>query len=107
MARSLNFLIEGQVSNQDYLMTQYVATRWYRAPELVFNRNYSEKIDVWSLGCIMSELVTRRPLFPSKNCIDSLKLIFSLVEMPSPEFCNSVAVPLVKKMLIGKVFDIF
>jgi len=50
MARSLNFLIDGQVSNQDYLMTQYVATRWYRAPELVFNRNYSEKIDIWSLG---------------------------------------------------------
>jgi len=58
------------------------------------------------LGCIMSELITRRPLFPSKNCINSLKLIFSLVELPSQEFCNSIPVPLVKEILIGKSSDI-
>ena len=104
MARSLNFLTSGQILNQDYLLTQYVVTRWYRAPELVFSRNYSEKIDIWSIGCILSELVLRKPLFPSKNCSEALKLIFSLVEIPSDEFIDSITVPIVKHILKGYTF---
>ena len=108
MARSLSFLNDARVSNQDYLLTQYVATRWYRAPELVFDRNYSEKIDIWSIGCILSELVTRKPLFPSKNCINSLKLIFSIVEFPGEIFCESILVPFVKNLLIGRfIFNFY
>ena len=45
--------------------TDYVSTRWYRAPEVLLrSTNYSSPIDVWAVGCIMAELYTRRPLFP-------------------------------------------
>jgi len=43
-------------------------TLWYRAPELLFGCSmYSEKIDMWSLGCIFAELITLKPLFPGDN----------------------------------------
>lgn len=45
--------------------TEYVATRWYRAPELVLrSKNYDQSVDVFALGCIMAELILGRPLFP-------------------------------------------
>lgn len=48
-------------------MTEYVQTRWYRAPELLLGcDNYGSPIDMWSVGCIMGELMGRRPLFPGK-----------------------------------------
>lgn len=48
-------------------MTEYVVTRWYRAPELLLScDHYTAAIDVWSVGCILAELLGRRPLFPGK-----------------------------------------
>ena len=45
--------------------TEYVVTRWYRAPEVMLARHeYNKAIDVWSVGCIMAELMDRKPLFP-------------------------------------------
>ena len=46
--------------------TEYVVTRWYRCPELLLspNKPYSGCIDIWSIGCIMAELIKRKPLFP-------------------------------------------
>jgi serine/threonine protein kinase len=44
---------------------RYVVTRWYRAPEVILNASeYTDAIDVWSIGCIMAELLGRAPLFP-------------------------------------------
>jgi len=49
-------------------MTQYVATRWYRAPELILlTLNYTAAIDMWSVGCILAEMLGRRHLFPGKH----------------------------------------
>ena len=49
-------------------MTDYVATRWYRAPELLLSmREYNESVDVWSVGCIFAELIRRRPFLPGTN----------------------------------------
>ena len=49
--------------------TCYVVTRWYRAPELLLQWNVATKaIDMWSVGCIFAELITRKVLFPGKNC---------------------------------------
>lgn len=49
-------------------MTQYVATRWYRAPELLCGLvDYGTAIDLWSVGCIFAEMIMRRQLFPGKN----------------------------------------
>ena len=45
-------------------MTEYVATRWYRAPEILFSTcNYTKAIDMWSIGCILAEILIGKPLF--------------------------------------------
>lgn len=64
--------------------TDYVSTRWYRAPEVLLrSTNYSSPIDVWALGCIMAELYTLRPLFPGSSEIDELFKICSVLGTPS------------------------
>jgi len=66
------------------LMTGYIATRWYRAPEIVFEDNcYSFEIDVWGVGCILGEMITGEPLFPGENSIHQFELICNLVGTPS------------------------
>ena len=57
-------------------MTDYVATRWYRAPELLISQGeYSTEVDYWAIGCIMGELVDGNPLFPGENEIDQIHCI--------------------------------
>ena len=52
-------------------MTEYVATRWYRAPEIMLSfTNYTTAIDLWSVGCILAELLGGRPIFKGKECVD-------------------------------------
>lgn len=74
-------------------MTEYVVTRWYRAPELLLScDHYTASIDVWSVGCILAELLGRRPLFPGKDYVDQLKLIIKTCGPPSEDdlsFINS------------------
>jgi len=54
-------------------MSDYVITRWYRAPEILLgNKKYNDKVDVWSIGCIFAEMVIQRPLLRGK---DSNKII--------------------------------
>uniref|UniRef100_A0A5B7A7P4 mitogen-activated protein kinase n=1 Tax=Davidia involucrata TaxID=16924 RepID=A0A5B7A7P4_DAVIN len=67
--------------------TDYVATRWYRAPELCgsFFSKYTPAIDIWSIGCIFAELLTGKPLFPGKNVVHQLDLMTDLLGTPSPE----------------------
>ncbi|CAN1818488.1 Mitogen-activated protein kinase homolog NTF3 [Linum perenne] len=61
-------------------MTEYVVTRWYRAPELLLCcDNYGTSIDVWSVGCIFAELLGRKPLFPGTECLNQLKLIINIL----------------------------
>ncbi|KAL3652726.1 Mitogen-activated protein kinase 4 [Castilleja foliolosa] len=64
-------------------MTEYVVTRWYRAPELLLNcSEYTAAIDVWSVGCILAEIMTREPIFPGKDYVHQLKLITELIGTP-------------------------
>ena len=67
--------------NQQNPMTEYVVTRWYRCPELLLspNRPYNEAIDLWSIGCILAELIKRKPLFPGKSHANQVQLIFEVV----------------------------
>ncbi|KAF2932255.1 mitogen-activated protein kinase 17 isoform X1 [Oryza sativa Japonica Group] len=67
--------------------TDYVATRWYRAPELCgsFFSKYTPAIDIWSVGCIFAELLTGKPLFPGKNVVHQLDLMTDLLGTPSAE----------------------
>lgn len=49
-------------------LTEYVSTRWYRAPELALNsRSYNQSVDMFALGCIMGEMYLGRPLFPGRT----------------------------------------
>ncbi|KXS15992.1 Pkinase-domain-containing protein, partial [Gonapodya prolifera JEL478] len=60
--------------------TDYVATRWYRAPELlVGDTAYSKPVDVWATGCIFAELLTGQPLFPGESDVDQLYRIVKVL----------------------------
>lgn len=64
--------------------TEYVSTRWYRAPELLFrNSNYSQAIDLWALGTIMAELFLGHPLFAGRTEIEQLLHIMTILGTPS------------------------
>ncbi|CCD69307.1 Cyclin-dependent kinase 7 [Caenorhabditis elegans] len=70
--------------NRNY--THQVVTRWYRAPELLFGaRSYGVGIDIWSVGCIIAELLLRNPIFPGESDIDQLVKIFNILGCPTPE----------------------
>ncbi|KAI2805966.1 Mitogen-activated protein kinase 14 [Blomia tropicalis] len=72
-------------------MTGYVATRWYRAPEVMLNwMHYNNTMDIWSVGCIMAEMLTGRPLFPGTDHIDQLLKIMRLCGTPDDEFMNRI-----------------
>ncbi|CAD5121101.1 DgyrCDS9641 [Dimorphilus gyrociliatus] len=67
-------------------MTQEVVTQYYRAPELLMGaRHYSSAIDMWSIGCIFAELLSRRILFQAASPIQQLDLIMNLLGTPGPE----------------------
>jgi cell division cycle 2-like protein len=67
-------------------LTQLVVTLWYRAPELLLGaKTYGAAIDMWSVGCIFGEILTRDPLLPGKNEVDALTKIFELCGIPTDE----------------------
>ncbi|XP_021957237.1 mitogen-activated protein kinase 1 [Folsomia candida] len=67
-------------------LTEYVATRWYRAPEIMLNsKGYTKSIDIWSVGCILAEMLSNRPIFPGKHYLDQLNHILGILGTPSEE----------------------
>ena len=69
-------------------MTEYVVTRWYRAPELVLGSDqYTAAVDVWAAGCIVAEMVIRKPLLPGKSYVDQLARIVRLLGKPADTAC--------------------
>ncbi|CAH2058125.1 unnamed protein product [Thlaspi arvense] len=75
-----------RVTSESDFMTEYVVTRWYRAPELLLNSSdYTAAIDVWSVGCIFMELMDRKPLFPGRDHVHQLRLLMELIGTPSEE----------------------
>lgn len=79
LSRGINF----ETANP-MMSTPYVATRWYRAPELLLMWETATKaIDVWSVGCIFAELFGRKALFPGKNYLHQLDLILDVLGTPS------------------------
>merc|ERR1711871_1906907 len=64
-------------------MTDYVATRWYRAPEIILSQNkYTKAIDMGAVGCIFAELLNRKPLFPGSDSMHQIQLIVELLGAP-------------------------
>ncbi len=67
-------------------LTQLVVTLWYRAPELLLGaEEYDFEIDIWSVGCIFAELLTKEPLFQGKNEVDQLSKVFAILGTPTKE----------------------
>ena len=72
-------------------LTRYVVTRWYRAPELlVQNRQYDCKVDMWSTGCILAEVLGAKAIFPGKDSLHQLRLVVELLGLPSDEELGTI-----------------
>ncbi|KAI8567107.1 hypothetical protein RHMOL_Rhmol02G0095500 [Rhododendron molle] len=91
-----------RVTSETDFMTEYVVTRWYRAPELLLNSSdYTAAIDVWSVGCVFMELMDRKPLFPGRDHVHQLRLLMELIGTPSEtevEFLNENAKRYLKQL---------
>ncbi|XP_075039577.1 mitogen-activated protein kinase 14B-like isoform X1 [Mixophyes fleayi] len=72
-------------------MTGYVVTRWYRAPEIILNwMHYSQTVDIWSVGCILAEMITGHVLFPGGDYFDELFKIIEVIGSPQPSLINKM-----------------
>lgn len=81
-----DFGLARPVSSKGGNYTNNVITLWYRPPELLLGANsYGPAVDMWSVGCIMAELLYKKPIFPGKTELDQLDLIFRLCGSPTEE----------------------
>ncbi|XP_054168836.1 mitogen-activated protein kinase 14-like [Oppia nitens] len=112
----LKILDFGLARQSEAEMTGYVATRWYRAPEIMLNwMHYNLTVDIWSVGCIMAELITSKTLFPGTDHIDQLLRIMNLCGTPDEEFMKKISseearnyirsLPTMKKKSFNDVFS--
>lgn len=74
--------------SHDHNMTPYVVTRYYRSPEVVLGMDYGPNVDIWSVGCIMGEMVRGRVVFCGTDHIDQWNKITELLGTPSSEFTD-------------------
>lgn len=82
------------------ILTEYVATRWYRAPEILLGSNkYSKAVDMWSVGCILGELVVGKAIFPGTSTLNQIERIIELLGKPKPEEVDSLESPLAANIL--------
>ena len=66
------------------IMTDYIATRWYRAPELLMgSRVYSKEVDVWALGCLVGEMFRGKAMFPGNSTINQIEKVLAWTGAPS------------------------
>ena len=78
-------LVKGEVN------VSYICSRYYRAPELIFGATeYTNSIDVWSVGCVMAELLLGQPLFPGDSGVDQLVEIIKVLGTPSREMIHTM-----------------
>lgn len=96
-------------------MTEYVATRWYRAPEIMLSfTNYTKAIDMWSVGCILAELLGGKPLFRGKDYVDQLNQILLILGTPRESTLTKIgsiraqnyvrSLPLMRKVPYTEIF---
>ena len=74
-------------------MTEFIATRWYRAPEVLFgSTTYSTKSDMWSLGCLIYEMFAEKPLLPGDDSINQIEKLLEFKGFPSKEEMSALNV---------------
>ncbi|KAF6199461.1 hypothetical protein GE061_007487 [Apolygus lucorum] len=88
-------------------LTEYVATRWYRPPELLISTTvrYTSAIDMWALGCIVAEMYTGAPLFPGTTALNQLELILTTVSPPDKADCDELVDDAKRDSLVGFLYD--
>lgn len=93
--------IDSQDDANSYpVLTDYVATRWYRAPEILLgSTKYTKGVDMWSIGCILGELLAGKPIFPGNSTMNQLDRILEVTGMPSPVDIESIQSPFATSML--------
>jgi serine/threonine protein kinase len=73
-------------TNDQLALTEYVVTRYYRAPEVMLcSHQYSKSIDIWSAGCTFAEMLSRTYLFPGDNYLNQIKLILEVLGSPTQD----------------------
>ncbi|KAM8751126.1 mitogen-activated protein kinase 12 [Acanthopagrus schlegelii] len=87
----LKILDFGLARQADSEMTGYVVTRWYRAPEVILSwMRYTQTVDIWSVGCIMAEMLQGKPLFKGSDHLDQLREIMKTTGTPTQEFISKL-----------------
>ncbi|XP_051726609.1 mitogen-activated protein kinase 12 isoform X1 [Ctenopharyngodon idella] len=87
----LKILDFGLARQADSEMTGYVVTRWYRAPEVILSwMHYTQTVDIWSVGCIMAEMLLGKPLFKGNDHLDQLMEIMKITGTPTKEFTGKL-----------------
>ncbi|KAK4336616.1 hypothetical protein RND71_043955 [Anisodus tanguticus] len=75
-----------RTAGTNFMMTPYVVTRYYRAPEVILGMGYTGNVDIWSVGCIMGEMIRGSVLFPGTDHIDQWTKIIEILGTPSTHF---------------------
>jgi len=97
LARSV---VQQNDNSQNPVLTDYVATRWYRAPEILLgSTSYTKGVDLWSVGCILGELLSGKPIFPGTSTMNQLDRIMEVTGRPSPEDIEAIKSPFAATML--------
>uniref|UniRef100_A0A673XNB5 mitogen-activated protein kinase n=1 Tax=Salmo trutta TaxID=8032 RepID=A0A673XNB5_SALTR len=87
----LKILDFGLARQADSEMTGYVVTRWYRAPEVILSwMHYTQTVDIWSVGCIMAEMLSGKPLFKGNDHLDQLTEIMKITGTPTQDFITKL-----------------
>eukprot|EP00050_Salpingoeca_kvevrii_P020267 m.96573 g.96573 ORF g.96573 m.96573 type:complete len:394 (-) comp8795_c0_seq2:193-1374(-) len=82
-------------------ITAYVATRWYRAPEILLSfESYSAAVDMWGVGCVLGELLGRSYLFPGSHYTEQLDLIVQCLGTPSAEVIQRIGTPMARDYIL-------
>lgn len=88
---------DGHEDHKAMPMTDYVAARWYRAPEVLLgSTHYSERIDLWGLGCILAEMYLNRPLFPGSSTLNQISRIIEVTGTPTEEELSEIHSPVAR-----------
>ena len=90
----------GEVQATSSVLTDYVATRWYRAPEILLGSTcYTKAVDIWSVGCILGEMLLGKPIFPGSSTMNQLDKIMEITGLPTQEDIASIKSPFAATML--------
>jgi mitogen-activated protein kinase 15 len=86
--------VKSQGDDNNIKLTDYVATRWYRAPEILLgSTKYSKAVDMWSVGCILGELIVGKAIFQGTSTLNQIEKVLELIGKPKNEDIDAVESP--------------